>query len=99
MRMMQVSIMGHLGRRRAHPIKVRELEQVTKRLCASAGHKLELEFEDLNIIADSRRAPASPAALLTENKNKNRYINILPCNQYFLNFFLLDQSSLNYVHE
>ena len=70
---------GNLGRRRAHPIKVRNLNAVTQRLCSSAGHLLELEFEDLNVITDARRHQESPHALQPENTLKNRYINILPC--------------------
>lgn len=69
-----------MGRRRSHPIKLRNLNAVTQRLCSSAGHLLEMEFEDLVIIADARRPKDSPIALLQENTIKNRYVNILPCN-------------------
>lgn len=72
-----------MGRKRSHPIKVADLPQVTRRLCSSASHQMEMEFEDLNIIADARQPPLSVVALRPENKNKNRYVNILPCNEVF----------------
>ena len=73
------SVFGNMSRRRSHPIKLRNLNAVTQRLCSSAGHLLEMEFEDLVIIADARRPKDSPIAILAENAIKNRYINILPC--------------------
>ncbi|KAI9555380.1 hypothetical protein GHT06_017895 [Daphnia sinensis] len=72
------SFLGNMNRRRAHPVKVRNLETVTQRLCSLAGHLLEMEFQDLTILSDARRPKEAPIALLSTNTIKNRYINILP---------------------
>lgn len=72
------SFLGNVNRRRAHPVKVRNLETVTQRLCSLAGHLLEMEFQDLAILSDNRRPKDAPVALLSTNTIKNRYINILP---------------------
>lgn len=91
----QASFFSNLSRRRSHPIKIRNLDAVTQRLCSSAGHLLEMEFEDLNIIADARRNQESPHSLVTENTIKNRYVNILPCNSHINSFSLTDTTRAN----
>ena len=73
-------MLGAFGRRRSHPIKVANLAATTQRLLSSAGHEMEMEYEDLNIISDARCPHASSAAKKPLNRNKNRYVNILPCN-------------------
>ena len=72
-------MLGSFGRRRSHPIKIANLAATTQRLCSNAGHQMEMEYEDLNIISDARRHNSSSAAKKPQNKNKNRYVNILPC--------------------
>ncbi|XP_046436955.1 uncharacterized protein LOC124188395 isoform X2 [Daphnia pulex] len=93
------SFFGNMGRRRSHPIKLRNLNAVTQRLCSSAGHLLEMEFEDLVIIADARRPKDSPIALLQENTIKNRYVNILPYEHNCVSLSLLpDSTNSNYIN-
>jgi len=72
-------MLGSFGRRRSHPIKIVNLAVTTQRLRSNAGHQMEMEYEDLNIISDARRHNSSSAAKKPQNKNKNRYVNILPC--------------------
>lgn len=64
-------------------MKVRDLPKIASNLMASAGHLLEMEFEDLNIIAEAQKGDVYKSALSSGNKIKNRYLNILPCKLIF----------------
>ena len=79
-------MLGSFGRRRSHPIKIANLAATTQRLCSNAGHQMEMEYEDLNIISDSRRHNSSSAAKKPKNKNKNRYVNIFGLYQCFVHY-------------
>jgi len=94
---LQVSMLGSFGRRRSHPIKIANLAITTQRLCSNARHQMEMEYEDLNIISDARRHKSSSAAKKPQNKNKNRYVNILPCsnpNPLFYRIPILDFTTI-----
>nr|XP_021326226.1 receptor-type tyrosine-protein phosphatase eta-like [Danio rerio] len=57
-------------------LRIEEYEEYFKQKCADSNHGFAIEYEELRFVGT---AQANTAALALENKEKNRYLNVLPC--------------------
>ncbi|XP_068073554.2 receptor-type tyrosine-protein phosphatase eta-like isoform X2 [Danio rerio] len=56
-------------------LRIEEYEEYFKQKCADSNHGFAIEYEELRFVGT---AQANTAALALENKEKNRYLNVLP---------------------